>query len=310
MISKKLVDCFPADFLPDSSAEIQKSLSKKSAFRFASLCKVYETLCSQLDDLPEEVSLIAHSTYDPKELLLIYPDGLNCQIKLCESLLSIFAYTFFYKLKQLFRSLNLVLSSKSFFSAGILSRSVIEEVAFFFFFLRRIEESSPKIIQSLKNAKRGRINTQKWSEEISQRFFDVFSNLDRATRGSSYDWSKLHNSLEGSQLPNKINILECVRDLADRSELPIVDYYTLFSEMVHPNFGSHTMVIKTRIPVSNQIGQIVIGETSNMESSMWFFEIFSEGLDEVVKLTLVALERGNRQLKFFKEISNLYDRHT
>lgn len=303
MTSNKLVDCLPCDFLPENSVGIFKGLSKSAASRFESLCKIYETLCSQLDDLPEDVSLVYYETYHPKELSLIHPGGLNCKIKLCESLLFIFVYTFFYKLKQLFHSLNLVLSSRGYLSAGILSRSIIEEVSFFFYFLRRVEDASPKIIQSLKNAKRGKIDAEQWSNEISTKFFDVFSNLDRATRGSSYDWSKLHHSLEGSQLPNKINVLECVRDLTRKSKIPIEDYYTLFSEMAHPNFGSHTMVIKTRVRVSDQFGQVVIGETTNLESSLWFFDMFSEGLDEMVKLSIVALERGNKQLTFYKELS-------
>ncbi len=310
MASKKLIDCLPSDFLPDHSAGIYKGLSKKSAPRFESLCKLYETLCSQLDDLPENVSLITYSTYDPKQLSAIHPSGLNWQIKLCESLLFIFVYTYFYKLKQLFQSLNLVLLSRSYLSAGILSRSAIEEVAFFFYFLRRIEDSTPKIIQSLKYAKRGRIDVRQWSKGISQTFYDLFSNLDRATRGSSYDWSKLHNSLDSTQLPNKLHVHTCIKDLVERSKFPIKDYYDLFSEMAHPNFGSHTMVIKTRVSVSDQLGQVVLGETTNLESSLWFFDILSEGLDEIVKLSLVSLERGNMQLKIFKELSDLYNYHT
>ncbi|RFC33944.1 MAG: hypothetical protein DID92_2727744616 [Candidatus Nitrotoga sp. SPKER] len=307
MASNKLIDCLPSDLLPDNSAAIYKSLSKKSAPRFESLCKVYETLCSRLDGLPEDVSLIAYSTYDPKQLSAIHPGGLNCQVKLCESLLFIFVYTHFYKLKQMFQSLNLVLLSRNYLSAGILSRSAIEHVAFFFYFLRRIEDSTQKIIQSFKHAKRGRIDVNQWNKGISQTFYDLFSNLDKATRGSRYDWSKLHNSFDSSQLPNSVNVLTCIKELVDRSNFPIDEHYTLFSEMAHPNFGSHTMLIKTRVSVSDHLSQVVLGETTNLESSLWFFDMFSEGLDEMVKLSLVSLERGNNQLNFFKTISDLCD---
>lgn len=310
MAHNKLIDYLPPDFLRDHSAEIHKGLSRKSAPRFESLCNVYKTLCSQLDELPEDVSLIDYSTYDPKQLSEIHPGGLNWQVKLCESLLFIFVYTYFYKLKQLYRSLNLILQSRNYLSAGIISRSAIEEVAFFFYFLRRVEDSTPKIIQSFKNAKRGKIEQERWTEGISQVLYDLFSNLDRATRGSSYDWSKFHNGLESNQLPKKLNVQTCIDDLVKKSEFPINNYYDLFSEMAHPNFGSHTMVVKTRVSVSEFLGQVVLGETNNLESSLWFFDMFSEGLDEVVKLSLVSLNRGNTQLKFFKELSDLLDNHT
>jgi hypothetical protein len=40
--------------------------------------------------------------------------------------------------------------------------------------------------------------------------------------------------------------MEAVEDLEKKSKIPTSKYYSLLSEMTHPNYGSHTLVVQSK----------------------------------------------------------------
>ena len=98
----------------------------------------------------------------------------------------------------------------------------------------------------------------------------------------------------------KTHINKCVSALND-SKLKATEMYGLLSEMVHPNFGSNSLVIVTRNRFNDAFGEVVLSSNPrNIEAAAWFFELAAEPLSQIFQLERGCIFRSQNLLKSYQ----------
>lgn len=304
-------------WIENDYADIRSSLSRSSAKSLDQFRSEYARVVKALNALPPEVNMYEIYKISPDELEPYFRDAFTALAHCCEYLVGYWFYRHVYKLKSYSECLNYSLDSGNWLIACNCARNLFEEVAHFDFYLRRVERSANKIQQLEKNEakkiKQGREPSEKWKSDYVSCDLDIILNLQKAVEGSDFDWIAWRNNLlrdsniearaaENDKVssPRKTHIHDCIHHLEKVHKKPFFAYYDIFSEVVHPNFGSNTLVIITRQKVNDVFGQVTLGSTARKkESACWFFEITSEPLAEVLAI-------ANRNISFANHLYSIF----
>ncbi|MBR0703440.1 hypothetical protein JQ599_26290 [Bradyrhizobium diazoefficiens] len=140
--------------------------------------------------------------------------------------------------------------------------------------------------------------------------------MAKAVQGSDFDWKGwFQQTAERYELPRvdivelvgehtemrKTHICDCIEALDQKSQLRAAEMYNLLSEMVHPNFGSNSLVIVTRKRVSEVVGEVVLSNNpKTVEAAAWFFELAAAPLAQIFELERSCIVRSQALLKYYQ----------
>jgi hypothetical protein len=201
---------------------------------------------------------------------------------------------------------------------------MFEEMAHFHFFLDRIEASHHRAVQLSEQEeprfRNGKQPTEDWTKKFISARLEIAKRVAKAIQGSDYNWKGWYkDTLEKYDLPDgelealiaahtnarKTHINDCLASLEEKQQLNANDTYNLLSEMVHPNFGSNTLVIVTRSRISDLVGNVELSSNpKNVEAAAWFFELAATPLVRVFELERNYVKRSQELLKFYKNAAS------
>jgi hypothetical protein len=214
-----------------STTRNEKKLDTKKYQNYEELIQNYNVLNHNLIELPQITRQVFSKDNTPSFLLI-------------ESLFSHFSNTYFYKLRQLVLTLNYSFSEGHFVSSAILLRSILEMICHHWYFLIRQRELVNTIHKISPNLKSKKHRTQVLTA-VTNKLYEIYKLLDRANTGSNFPWNS-HLGLNIENTPKQLHVMEAVEDLEKKSKIPTSKYYSLLSEMTHPNYGSHTLVVQSK----------------------------------------------------------------
>jgi hypothetical protein len=164
-----------------------------------------------------------------------------------------------------------------FFSPSLVLGQCLKEMAHFYFFLMRIEASHSKVVklfdQEAPRVRKGKAPSEDWSRKVIASQLEILKRVAKAVQGSDFNWKGwFQQTVERYEMPDvdmadlvgehtemrKTHINDCLDVLDQTSHLKASEMYALLSEMVHPNFGSNSLVIVTRSRVSDVVGEVVL----------------------------------------------------
>lgn len=168
--------------------------------------------------------------------------------------------------------------------------------------------------------RKGRRPTEDWIKKYMSCQLEIIRQAKRAVEGSDYDWRGWDAHILGElgvaevdisakirthSQPRKTHINDCLRSLEETSQLKANDVYALLSEMVHPNFGSNTLVVVARNKMSDFHGEAILASNpKNVEAAAWFFELAAAPLSDIFRLEASYIARGQALLKFFQNVAS------
>jgi hypothetical protein len=142
---------------------------------------------------------------------------------------------------------------------------------------------------------------------------ELIKKLKKAREGSNYDWSSWFRkkaesrkldmafTVKEHEVVRKTHINACIEELNKKQQLDATEIYGLLCEMVHPNFGSNTLVIATREKLSDVAGNVVLSShPKNLEAAAWFFEVGAAPLGKMFEKEVEYIERSNKIASFYK----------
>jgi hypothetical protein len=105
----------------------------------------------------------------------------------------------------------------------------------------------------------------------------------------------------------KLNTLTAIQFMTKKTEINFEEIYDFFSEMIHPNFGSHTLVVKKRIVLDGGIASDVhFGDMDrDFEQTLWFFDCFANGGYETAKICREIIAEYSSLLQWYEEFNDL-----
>jgi hypothetical protein len=168
------------------------------------------------------------------------------------------------------------------------ARTCFEETAHFHYYLTRFEGIHASIVSIWNQIEARALKHKAPTEEMNKRFFELhlelIKKLKKAREGSNYDWSSWFRkkaesrkldmafTVKEHEVVRKTHINACIEELNKKQQLDATEIYGLLCEMVHPNFGSNTLVIATREKLSDVAGNVVLSShPKNLEAAAWFF---------------------------------------
>jgi hypothetical protein len=274
-----------------------------------------------LSKLPERSTLYELYQINPEKLRLLLEGAYPALFHSCEAVLGLWAFQHSYKFKASFRGFNYGLEDGNFLVAFSCARAMFEEVAHFHFHLVRIEASHAKAAQLWKQAAPGFLRrkppSENWTKSFVTALLEIVHKAVKSIQGSDYDWNGWFQHQLGNievktvdiseQITShaefrKTHINDCLSELEKKSQLNATKVYSLLSEMVHPNFGSNTLVIATRNRVSDLAGDVVLSRNPrNVEAAAWFFELASGPLSRIFELERDYMSRSQALLRFYQD---------
>jgi hypothetical protein len=200
------------------------------------------------------------------------------------------------------------------------ARAMFEEMAYFHFFLLRIEASHLKSIhlfdQEAPRIRKGKAPPEDWNRKVIASQLELIKRVAKAVQGSDFDWKGwFQQTAERYELPDvdiaelvgehtemrKTHINDCLEALDKKSQLKATEMYNLLSEMVHPNFGSNSLVVVTRNRVSEVVGEVVLSSNpKTVEAAAWFFELAAAPLGQIFEFERSCIVRSQGLLKFYQ----------
>lgn len=292
---------FP-EWIENGYEGIRSNLSPAGAKSVDRFRAQYGRLIQELQPLPAQVEMYEIYQITPKKLQGFFPDAFSALAHCCEYMVGYWFYRHVYKIKSYVDGLNYSLESGNWLLACTCLRNIFEEVAHFDLYLSRIDRSASKISQLEKNeAKRirqGKRPPEKWIKDYITCDLDIIQNLEKAIQGSDFDWrSWLQRCLVDTQAESvdleilkhsesrKTHINDCIASMEKTHKKKFSPHYDLLSDMVHPNFGSNTLVIITREKFTDMFGRVsMAGSIKNQEAACWFFEIASDTMTEPLSI--------------------------
>ena len=213
---------------------------------------------------------------------------------LIESKFFHFSYSYFYKLRNLSNSLKFGLMQRNFVSAVCIARAMLETTCCQLYFLEKIERQ----LQNLSNSEK--ITPDK----LGRAMYKIVHELDRSHTGSSMDWETHLAAGFKPKTMKQLHINDPLRAVEKLSNKPINKYYSLLSEMTHPNFGSNCLVIETRGQENHDLFEMILGDGIGSESLLWFFDNLAETLSELMLLTTRAVDSSNVYGEYFQRLTD------
>jgi hypothetical protein len=127
--------------------------------------------------------------------------------------------------------------------------------------------------QEAPRVRKGKAPSEDWSRKVIASQLEILKRVAKAVQGSDFNWKGwFQQTVERYEMPDvdmadlvgehtemrKTHINDCLDVLDQTSHLKASEMYALLSEMVHPNFGSNSLVIVTRSRVSDVVGEVVL----------------------------------------------------
>ena len=272
------------------------------------------------DSLPTRSVLFELYKITPDKLKQVFDDGFVALAHACESLLGFWSFQHAYKFKASLDGFQYAMGEGNFLLAFSCARSMFEEMAHFHFFLLRIEASHLKAVQLTEQeaprSRKGSLPSDNWNRKFIASQLEIIKRLAKAVQGSDFDWKGWYRqTAESYEMPDvdivklvgehtemrKTHINDCLDALDKKSQLKATEMYNLLSEMVHPNFGSNSLVIVTRNRVSEVVGEAVLSSNpKTVEAAAWFFELAAAPLGQMFELERSCIVRSQALLKFYQ----------
>lgn len=130
--------------------------------------------------------------------------------------------------------------------------------------------------------------------------------MQKSLEGSDYNWKgwreqlatdnglDLNAFVSEHKVIRKTHINDCIEGLEKRKGMAVKDIYDFLSEMVHPNYGSNTLVVLTRNRMNDISGDLILSSCpKNAEAAAWFFETSALPLAETFDIDLNCTKRAN-----------------
>ncbi len=293
---------FP-DWIEDDYDGIRSSLSSPAAKSIDRFRSRYSRLQKEIQPLPSEVEMYEIYQISAERLQGYFPDAFSSLTHCCEYLVGFWLYRHAYKMNAYDDGLKYSLSAGNWLIAFTCLRNMFEEIAHYNFYLSRIERNVKKIDQLEKNetkrVRQGKRPSDKWIKDYISCDLEIIRNIEKALQGSDFDWASwikqnlqgLHDEGLASQAfkqseSRKTHVNDCISHMEKGHNKPFSAYYDILSEMVHPNFGSNTLVIKTREKFNQTFGRVwMAGAIQEQEAACWFFEVASEPMAETLAVS-------------------------
>ena len=277
-------------FLEEEEKLLKEKLNKKKFEYFSGLCVNFNNLSSKLFSSDSTVK-IARKIKNPYNL-----DSLN-PFFIIESNYGNFFYTYIYKLRNYFKALSYNLNDRNFLVSVIIIRSILETTCCFLFYNKEIEKKVMKF--------------KKIGNPSDQDFLLLFKHisdiLSKSHNNTSWDWTEQFGEKFKPIDYKKLNINDPLRFTEKFTGKRFNYYYSLLSEMTHPNFGSNTLVRETiGEEKTREIHDIILGEGKHDNCFLWFFDNFSEALCETLYLGFFVCESGDEYYRYFMNLTDLY----
>lgn len=309
---------FP-DWIEDDYDGIRSSLSSPTAKSMDRFRSQYSRFLQEIQPLPAEVEMYEIYQISVDRLQNFFPDAFSALTHCCEYLVGFWLYRHAYKMSAYTDGLKYSLNTGNWLMACTCLRNMFEEIAHYDFYLSRIERNVKKIGQLEKNeAKRirqGKRPPDKWIKDYISCDLEIMRNIEKAVQGSDFDWAswirqrlkELHDEGLASEVfkqseSRKTHVNDCISQMEKTHKKPFSAYYNILSEMVHPNFGSNTLVIKTREKFNQTFGRVwLAGAIQQKEAACWFFEVVSEPMAD-------SLTVATRNLSVAKNLYSVFQR--
>ena len=272
------------------------------------------------DALPTRTPLFELYKITPDKLKQVFGNGLVGLTHACESVLGSWSFQHAYKFKASLDGYQYAMDVGNFLLAFSCARAMFEEMAHFHLFLLRIEASHLKAVQLFKQEapriRKGKLPSEDWNRNVIASQLELVKRVVKAVQGSDFDWKGwFQQTAERYKLPDvdiaelvgehtemrKTHICDCIEALDQKSQLKATEMYNLLSEMVHPNFGSNSLVIVTRKRVSEVVGEVVLSSNpKTVEAAAWFFELAAAPLGQIFELERSCIVRSQALLRYYQ----------
>ena len=305
---------FPPPWLEKEFKNIKSELLNKK--HFDNFWKSYKDLNNIFDTFPSSSVTPEFSTGDLKKIAARWDgDFYMATTQMFEfGILKMF-YTNVFKIKSIISSINSAFETGNFTTAAILLRSFLEVVSFLSYFQIKFSKKTEKMRLLVLESEKIKLNTLargQWAKRLGNLVDEFQKQLEKANYGTSYDWKKKMEKDAGKELnfqnpeSNKLNTLTAIQEMSEDTNVDFREIYDFFSEMIHPNFGSHTLVVKTRKQVDELCSEVTIGELDkDIEQARWFFVLFSEGAHETSKVCIKTILGFKAQLDWYARLNDL-----
>lgn len=309
---------FP-DWIEDDYDGIRSSVSSPTAKSIDRFRSQYSRFVQEIQPLPAEVEMYEIYQISVDRLQKYFPDAFSALTHCSEYLVGFWLYRHAYKMSAYDDGLKYSLNAGNWLMACTCLRNMFEEIAHFDFYLSRIERNVRKIDQLERNeAKRirqGKRPPDKWIKDYISCELEIIKNIEKSVQGSDFDWAswigrilkELHNEGLSSEVvkqseSRKTHVNDCISHMEKTHKKPYSAYYDILSEMVHPNFGSNTLVVKTRERFNQTFGRLwMAGSIQHHEAACWFFEVVSEPMTETLAV-------ATRNLSVAKNLYSVFQR--
>lgn len=312
---KKIHPSFPPDWMDIKYKSIEERLSKHTDI--GAFWKEYKSLILTLEELPESLVSPEYRTSDIKKIAKKKYDGdmLFATSTFFEFETRKLYFTNIYKIKSVIASINVAFDQGNFTTAAILMRSFLEIVSFLYYHKKKIVDKSIKFRELLIESEKIKLHTlerEKWATRLGKLSSDFINQLLKSNLGTSFDWKtwmQTHYgdsfSLEHHEM-GKLNTLTAIQYMTKETNVNFVGIYDFFSEMVHPNFGSHTLIVKTRKVIDDESSDIYLADGArDFEQALWFFDCFANGGYETAKVCSQIVREYSSVMKWYADFNDL-----
>lgn len=312
---KKIHPPFPPDWMDKKYESIEERLSKRTDID--AFWKAYTALILTLEELPESLVSPEYRTSDIKKIAnkKYAGDMLLATSTFFEFETRKLYFTNIYKIKSVIASINVAFDKGNFTTAAILMRSFLEIVSFLYYYKKKIVDKSTKFRNLLLESEKIKLNTlerDKWAKRLGKLSSDFTNQLLKSNLATSYDWKtwmQTHYgdsfSLENHEM-GKLNTLTAIQYMTKETNVNFDGIYDLFSEMVHPNFGSHTLIMKKRKVIDDEAADIFLADgVKDFEQALWFFDCFANGGYETAKVCSQIVKEYSSVLKWYADFNDL-----
>lgn len=309
---------FP-DWIAESLEVIQANLSERSRKHFPHFVKAHAQLTMLLDELSPQIRIMEIRETSPQYLQEKFGDAYKGLALCVESFIFQWAYQNFYKIMSWTSGFEKALQDGNFLVATSCSRGLFEQICHFDFYLGKLERAARKTMtlwqNERKNIMRGKMPGEKWRVAYAQSQIGILQDALKAMRGSDYDWKAwIAEALETAGTPareedelphemeRKTHVNSAREAVEKRHKIKLERYYDILCDLVHPNFGSNSLVVVTREHLGDRLGHVELSHTpKNAEAAAWFFEVVSEPMHEIIDVAVNDIQLANRIMTYFKE---------
>ena len=295
-------------WISESVHKNRPSLNPASYEFFEKFLEIYPFFSIDYMQCPTTIDIGVLKSHSLKELDTHYKKETICEFVLF-NLFETFHFFLVYQVRELSLTIFESWENGKFFSASILNRSMFELVCVSYYSFRRVEKKFKEafVFVDKINKTKSQVEKTRLANEYASKLMEIFLLIRSGNNASSIDWSsymsKFGVELDEQEKIEKIHIMKAVEDIEKVSTFPLTKIYGMMSEFVHPNYGSKTLIIKTKRTHDKFMDRLTIGDNGyNEESALFYVDHCSEGLYVTLTLAMSLLGRSSDLLLFLNQI--------